>query len=225
MQDEFFKDEALIKKFIATLSTIRMQRYFITCGGDSGAAIKLYHWNTLLSQALYICLQTWEVTLRNRINLVLCSKFGQDWPFSETLIWHLTDKDKRQLEKSIERQCRHREIEKPTADMLVADLSVGFWLSALSSTYDVAYGWEENISAIFPYHKRINRENLNRALKRTASLRNKVAHHEAIFYLDLPARRASIGNMVAGMCPAAAAYMDWHCTFLKIWKQKPNRPT
>ena len=51
-------------------------RYLAWAGGDRERAIELYTLNTRISESLYIPLQSLELSLRNRIHVVMTEAFG-----------------------------------------------------------------------------------------------------------------------------------------------------
>jgi hypothetical protein len=57
----------------------RFARYVTWAGGDREYALALYTLNTQVSEALYIALQTLEVSLRNRIHHVMMAAHGERW--------------------------------------------------------------------------------------------------------------------------------------------------
>ena len=57
----------------------RLAPYFALAGGDKEQGLKLYAWNSALSQALYTPLQGLEITLRNAIGNRLRSTYGPAW--------------------------------------------------------------------------------------------------------------------------------------------------
>jgi hypothetical protein len=54
----------------------RLAPYYALAGGDKELGLKLYAWNSALSQALYTPLQALEVTLRNGIGSRLQATYG-----------------------------------------------------------------------------------------------------------------------------------------------------
>lgn len=224
MQDVFQQDEALEELFLETLTKARLTRYLLKTKGDSKQALALYYWNARLSQSLYISLQTWEVTLRNKMNNFLCWKFKSTWPFKDTRHLQLTGNDARRLTEAISRQRQQRGVAMVTTDAVVADLSAGFWVSLLSKSYDVPYRWRHNCSRVFSYDA-IDRDKAFSLCSDLLDLRNRVAHHEPIFHLPLDQHRNSIDVLLRALCPAAHAFVSSACTFHEVWtdKQLPKK--
>jgi hypothetical protein len=61
------------------VSPERLQRYETIAAGDAVRALRLYMWNTALSESLYGPIQGLEVTLRNKIHQRLRDQFGTRW--------------------------------------------------------------------------------------------------------------------------------------------------
>ena len=75
MQAIFLEDEQNVKAFISALSKPRLTKYLQHTNGGEREALLLYHWNSQLSQALYLPLQSWEIVLRNKINNFFIYKY------------------------------------------------------------------------------------------------------------------------------------------------------
>ncbi len=65
--------------FEATLSLERFSRYLGWAAGDRDRALDLYALNTRLSEVLYTPLQVLQVTLRNRVHVVLTEARHDRW--------------------------------------------------------------------------------------------------------------------------------------------------
>jgi hypothetical protein len=76
VQDEFFEDEDKVNAFVNAISKPRLTKYLQETEGNIQDALKLYLWNSQLSQSLYFCLQTWEIAFRNKMNLFFVFKYA-----------------------------------------------------------------------------------------------------------------------------------------------------
>jgi hypothetical protein len=73
----------------------------IAAKGNKITALSMYHWNTELSQAMYLSVQIWEVALRNRLNTFLERKYGAEWPYDmKVAVRQLTTWDAEKLESA-----------------------------------------------------------------------------------------------------------------------------
>ncbi|MDE2466008.1 MAG: Abi family protein [Alphaproteobacteria bacterium] len=224
MQAVFLESKQRVKDFRIALSEARFKRYLDHAGGNEMAAIMLYHWNCSLAQSLYFSLHMWEISLRNRLNAFLCWKYNADWPYDNTrAVRNLAAKNKGRLADAIERQERQRNVKQAPTGAIVADLSVGFWVSLLGKSYDNPYSWRYNIARIFPNDKSIDRASASKACDLLLDVRNRVAHHEPIFHLKLEQVRKDLDLLLGGMNDAAHAYTGAVCTFWPIWKSGPQK--
>jgi hypothetical protein len=221
MQAIFEGNEHLIGALRGTISEARFARYLQDSNGDQRLGLQLYHWNSSLSQCLYFSVQVWEVALRNKLNVFLCRKYNGVWPYDQRALRQLTRSDKDRLSKTIERQKQERKIHRPTADMVVADLSAGFWVSLLTQSYDVPFAWRYNLTRVLPHNSRLTRDAVSVMCDRILVVRNRIAHHEPIYHLPLDDIRADLATLVAAMCPGADAYATGMCDFGSIWDAKP----
>jgi len=224
MQAIFLGNEERVKAFRETISEARFSRFLKAADGDLFHAIDLYYWNAQLCQCFYMPLQTWEVSLRNRLNSFLIWKYKHGWPHNEVCLRTLKGNEKRRLEEAKDRQRSARNSRKPATDTIVADLSAGFWVALLKQGYEFPFAWQFNASRIFPRAEKADRATYYDICDRLLDLRNRVAHHEPISHLDLPTLHRELMATIADLCPAARAYAEASCSFEKVWRLKPLKP-
>jgi len=222
MQAIFLGNQENIKAFRDSISEARFARYFQAANGNDVVAIEYYHWNSLLSQSLYLPLQTWEITLRNKLNRFLIWKYNAAWPYDQRALRAFTRNENRRLSETKDRLGGPRRASQIPTDSIVADLSAGFWVSLLTKSYDVTFAWRYNLTRIFPHDPRIDRRLASATCDQLLDLRNRVAHHEPIMHLDLVEMRDCLSVMIDGMCSATQAYTESACTFKKVWGAKPS---
>jgi hypothetical protein len=223
MQEQFLDSEPLRKAFINSLSAERFATYNRMAKGDELTAIKIYRWNSELSQSLWFPLQAWEICLRNKLNNFLCWKFNKNWPYDTgRALRQLKVGDQRRLSEARERQEQARKVRPAPLGAIVADLSSGFWVSLLSGGYDVPFVWRSNLPRIFPNDRTLQRPDAWGACDRLLDLRNRIAHHEPILHMPLPQRHAELGRIVAAMCQGTSAYCASSCSFAECWARWPS---
>jgi hypothetical protein len=218
LQDDFLKDETDIEAFIQTVSAARFNRFLKEHSGNKRAAIALYHANAKISQCLYLPMQIWEVSLRNRISSFLCWKYSQNWPRDVRLIRNLSRHEKTRLEDAIERQEAARGKSQVHTDAIVADLSAGFWVGLLTKSYEASFSWKFNFIRVFPGNPDLGRERAHRICSDLLDLRNRIAHHEPVYHLPLQERYADITTIIAALCDRQKAYLQFSSTFTKEWE-------
>ena len=222
MQVFFTKDDQKVNSFKETISDARISRYLRESGGDIHLAMSLYHWNSLLSQSMYLPLQIWEISLRNRLNQFLCWKYNKNWPYDERANRALAGNARRRLNETKERFDPDRRTERVSTNAIVADLSAGFWVSLLTSSHEQPFVWRYNLTRVFPNLENLDRQAVSTMCDQMLVLRNRVAHHEPILHMDLPQRRADLTTLIGAACAASSAYCESACTFEAIWNSKPT---
>lgn len=224
MQAVFSKHEQRVKALRRTLSEPRFARYLRAANGVELNAVYLYHWNCCLAQSLYFSLHIWEIALRNRMNSFLCAKYGADWPYNDArAVRNFTYLDRSRLRKTIDKEERERRASPVPTGVIVADLSAGFWVSQLSKSYELAYSWRKELYRIFPHEPTIQRPAASTICTRLLDVRNRVAHHEPIFQMDLAGIRDDLDRMLAAMCEASFAYASAACMFRSVLNAGPTR--
>ena len=221
MQTDFWNNHLNLQNYIATIGKPRLSKYFHIARGNAHHALQLYHWNIKLSQSLYLPLQCWEIALRNRMNDFLCSKFGQKWHLQKETKRILYPRDIARLDQALKRQ--QQKLQKlPSADQITSDLSAGFWVALLGARYHQAFRWQSNMRrCIFNDISSLDIKWARQSCDDLLALRNRVAHHEPIFHLDLLQHRAALGQLMAGLCAATHAYVEDACTFTHVWQERP----
>jgi hypothetical protein len=222
MQGIFAGKEALANSLASTISTPRLLRYMKEVGGDKVKALSLYHWNTELSQAMYLPVQIWEITLRNRLNVFLQRKYGADWPYdTKVAVRQLTDRDAQKLEEAKKRQQKNRHTRFAPTGAIVADLSAGFWVSLLSDSYEISYGWKTSIGRVFAYDSTLDRAAVHGLCVPLLDVRNRIAHHEPVYHLPLTHLRADAERLVKAMCTGSHHYLAGKCSLALALEAKP----
>ena len=181
------------------LSLPRLRRYIRAAHGDAQAAERLYWWNIEVSAALLGPLHCLELTLRNALHNTLARHHGRpDW-------WEVAPLNERGrgLVDGARRSCRRR-LQRTTPDDVVAELTLGFWVSLLShaSGYDRHF-WVPVLHSAFPYY-RGRRDRLYRDLTSLVLLRNRVMHHEPVHHRHLAADHDTIYRVLGYLSPELA---------------------
>ena len=154
-----------------------MERYF-RLYEDEKRAIDHYRSNIELAESFYPCLSVFEVTLRNALSRELETMAGrEDWysifpttPGLVNLNRYITQAQKQIINRK----------ENVTPAKVIAELTLGFWVSLLNSEYERLL-WK-HLRRAFPYmpkHLR-QRKNVSAPLNSFRTFRNRVFHHESI---------------------------------------------
>lgn len=188
-----------IEEFV---STPRLTRYHDD-GRTAEQAVRLYFWNHELASAFLGPLAILEVTLRNAMHEALSSKYGSEWILDNDLL-PLLDDDRANFDKTITRlrpilKIKNKEL---SPDAVVGSSSLGDWVRLLekgkprSSTYNYEKTlWEAALINAFSNNSDgWGRAQIHGEFNRIRSFRNRIAHHEPIFYRDLTGMMDDIIN-------------------------------
>lgn len=159
-------------------STKRMEKYFASHLDSEERALTHYYCNIAISESLYTSISIYEVALRNSIERELITCFGREnWytilsttPGLETLNKHITT--------AIQQISARGEVFTPSK--LIAELTLGFWVSLFNRRYERIL-WKD-LRRAFPYMpKKIRqRQNIASRLNNFRKFRNRIFHHEPI---------------------------------------------
>jgi hypothetical protein len=216
---ENFKSDNEFNQFIKSLSKPRFAKYLQQANNDVGTAIDLYFWNARLSQSLYSYVQAWEVCLRNKISDFLTWKYGPDWPFKENARRNFKGNDRVKILETIQRLKNEKQSEKIETANIIAGLTAGFWVSQLN--YKAQYAWSYNLNRVFANNKTLNSEDAHAKCSKILLIRNRIAHHEAIYHLNLSEIRMDMSEIVAAMCAPTHKYAETSCTFYQTSADAP----
>lgn len=196
-------------------SAPRIQSYLKATGYQWESALILYTWNTTISSAFYVPLQGLEVLLRNRLNEQLCQKFGKNWFDEEhSLLEEREQYSIRQAIKFLEKKQKQVVLER-----IVPELSFGFWISLLRKQYTHTL-WTPALRHAFKKEK-LTPKVIYKPFSYLNEFRNRIAHHEPIFYRHLEQDYQSIIEQASYLCPDVMSWIDHHNHVLDILKQKP----
>jgi hypothetical protein len=222
MQELFAADENAVKAFRAGLSEERFAPYLQDADGDVVYAINLYLWNIRLSQSFYLPLQMWEILFRNKLNVFLGGRYGRAWPYEARPKREFRTNEYSKLKDARTRQERQRKLKHVPTGAIVADLSSGFWVALLSKAYDIPFAWRNNLSRIFPKGSSLDRATAHALSLDALDLRNRVAHHEPIYCLDITLLRSHLDTLIEAMCPVTNTFVRSACNFDAVWNNPPN---
>ena len=169
----------LTKQFLEKVfSTKRMERYFALYPDDEARAIRHYECNLMLAESLYVSLSVLEVTLRNALCRELETMTGrEDWYAIFPTTPGLRSLNRYITEAAQHIMARHEQI---TPSKIVAELTLGFWVSLLNTEYERTL-WQA-LRRAFPYMPRRERQrrNVSAPLNTFRRFRNRIFHNESI---------------------------------------------
>lgn len=203
------------------LSGARFQRYVDECSGDRGEALRLYEWNSELSQALMHDISHFEVALRNAYDAAIM----QSWPHSThwllhpdspvvTPIWRTREVNgiKRGTDvnevnrKSVDEAIARCGYGRATPGKVIAELSFGFWRQLTTAAMEKTV-WVPYLHRAYP--QRTSRRLIDRDIAAINNLRNRIAHHEPLLptTIDVPATHQAMLACLRTLAPEAHAHV------------------
>lgn len=194
--------------------------------GDEDQALDLYQWNMEISSGFMVPLHIAEISLRNAISEAIANSFGGDWPWSEGFHFSLP-KHKRP------HYCPYRDLMAATEPSknnnlgeVIVELKFSFWQNMLTLRHRERI-WEPNFQRVFPEsltcpQTKTQIKNLHNDVGAIRELRNRVAHHEPIFYKPLEEYNAQIHNLVDLRSKDAAEWLRRIDPVPELLKKRPS---
>lgn len=184
----------------AWLSAPRLAGYRAVSGGTIGEALKLYEWNAAISAAFQRDLSHLEIGLRNACDAVMIATSPRD-------AHRLLDPASPVLRPLVVRRAGGRQIDlndtsraevtaartaagaNAPVGKVIAELGLGFRVHLHDSHHEKTI-WVRHLHHAYPIGSR--RASVHRVLESARLLRNRIAHHEPIFHLDLAVLHARL---------------------------------
>jgi Abi-like protein len=199
---------------IGSLSPDRFAPYLRAMNGNINDALRLYTANVELSEALYPTLHILEIALRSRMGAVLEREHGPQWYLGTRSLTFGTYENKMIQKALTDLSKRHKTA---TSGRMTAELMLGFWVILISKPYERIL-WQKHLPQVFPdapvgtNFVRLLPQ-LRKELKAIKELRNRVSHHEPIWY------RPGLASDHADAC----RLIDWLCTDATVWHRSIDR--
>jgi hypothetical protein len=205
----FFYNALDIANVEASLSRERFATYANATDGDRRRAIALYEWNSAVSAAFYVPLQTVEVAFRNACHRELSILFGPTWPTEQAFLrFNVTfEQDINAARVRLQRSGSIIETSR-----IVSELSFGFWTRLLGRKFEQAL-WIPGLWRVFRYYKRLtgvrpSRPPIAKRFDYLRDFRNRIAHHEPVFARSLGTDYTLLLETAAWMFPGIAEWTD-----------------
>lgn len=172
------------------MSSKRMRRYLNACGGNRRKAQTLYRLNLRLSQEMFTIISCYEVALRNAIDKIMTASFGPDWLrdairpggiFDGPLFSGTT----RIMYKAYNELVANG---KYSCSKMLSAMEFGVWKYMYSAPQYRATG--RRLLNVFPQKPKssaasqYNNQFIYNELDAVNRLRNRIAHHEPICFLQ-----------------------------------------
>ena len=185
---------------VKTISNERLSKYLIEMNNDLDSSLALYEYNTRISEAFYIPLQSLEVCMRNILNKCMSETYGHNW--------FQGDVPELKYEQQNEIYDAYEELgglENTPNGAVIAKLKFAFWVGLIAPHYDATL-WRKSLHKGFRATTGKKRSEVHNRLNAIRRFRNRVAHHEPVFNKDLKTIHDEIIEAISWMCKDTSAW-------------------
>jgi len=195
-----------------TLSTPRFATYLTACNNDVVTALRLYGWNARTASAFLFPLHLFEICVRNAVANAISATYNSDWPWVENFERSLPKPHRPHFSPHQEIQKVRKRHESPRrTGKVIADLKFAFWVSMFTASHEARI-WKPHIKVEFPnapatMSARDLRARIHKVSETVRILRNRIAHHEPIFRLDLIDTYEAIEEIIGYRCGDTLVWM------------------
>lgn len=209
MENNRFFTQQEITDLPKLLSQQRFQRYLEARHDDVDAALRLYQWNLEISGEFLKILHLCEISLRNGVADAISAVHGEEWPWVQGFrISLLSPSRGYSPRRDLETVSNYHQ----TSGKIIAELKFAFWEKMLNANQQSRL-WDTQLSTHFPHldftiGAEHARDTLRQKVYSVRALRNRIAHHEPIFYR--PALRDDFLNIlyvIEARCPISANWI------------------
>lgn len=198
------------------ISQPRLDRYIAAVGNDLDAALDLYEWNILASGAFFESIGALEIALRNamheRLVLWCASNAGEWYDDPKSAFNERTKQDIRVARERVKSKGAEE-----TPGRVVAELNFGFWRYLLTGSYQQDL-WVPCLQHVFTGAKR---QEIEARVANIHELRNRIAHHEAIFARDLSFDYDYLIEVAEHLHPRLAWWVDTRSRVSEVLRARP----
>ena len=140
--------------------------------------------------------------------------YGGQWFRNNSLL------DGDELRMAQDAECKLQERgQTPTSGKIVAELGLGYWVGLFANRYDEKL-WRRYLCRAFV--PRPSRGDLFADLDRLRTLRNRIAHHEAIYQRRLSDDYQRVEKVTRGLSPSTWSWVDHHSRVPEILARRPD---
>lgn len=178
----------------------RFARYLKYCQNNKKAALELYAYNMQISSAFIPALNVLEIVLRNAIAEQIVKLYGIEWNKNKAFINTLPNHYRIKLSDL--------SIKYDDYNKIIPELGLGLWGSMLRKKY-IHTICKGDLCQIFPHLPHdINATYLHQNVEKIRLLRNRIAHYEPIFHLDLLLNYTNILDIIKWRCNITSAWLN-----------------
>lgn len=197
-----------------SLSDKRFLAYLKKAGFNETYAFNLYLYNARISKAFLFPLHILEVSLRNRINEIFKINYGEDWANHSNFQSILTFESLSNLEVALCRASQNK------TENVISELSFDFWSNLFRPEYD-RYFWQKNMKFLISNHL-VTRKVFQKIIKEINKFRNRIAHHEPIYYLNISELHSQLIEVIGWISQETGYWVKHHSTVNEILRTSPS---
>ena len=206
---------ASIESLKGSLSEKRYQTYRNMASNEE-EAFALYIFNAEISKSLLFPLSVVEVTIRNAVDNCIIKSFGENWHDEIKFRRLLNEKSLSALDKAIE------VVGKSDHNKVVAQLTFDFWSNLFRDEYSEF--WRTRATVAFPNlpHGE-GRSSIKPIVKSVNWLRNRIAHHEPVFQLNIIDEFNKIKDLINYKCSSTLNWMVHYSNVDITFREGPEK--
>lgn len=209
---------------VTHLSHPRLATYLRRCHGDEDRALALYRANASIGGTAYIAIHYFEVIVRNALDREL-QRWNQatngtaDWTMAPAPLLEavLTRERLYAARRDAARAAQGRRA--VTHDDVLVRFTLGAWrglLPTLRNRWKQTL-WEEALQHSFANRQGVRTDQIVQSVSIVYDLRNRIAHHEPIFALDLRGKRRAMRDVLNSISPTARRWFVEHEPLSPRW--------
>ena len=174
----------------------RFNEYMVAANHDVMAARELYEWNVAVSAAFFEVISQVEVVLRNAVDRILrplevpeSARFevGSGWWFANPAFLN-EEFELAYYEAALRHLGGKKKAKSASRDKVFSSMTFGIWESIFGKSHEQLF--RSHLVYAFPNRTRkgFKRDVVYKNVRNLRNLRNRIAHHQAIFDLPLEER-------------------------------------
>lgn len=216
-------DDDIVDRVEWFVSQPRFEPYQQSAGGDRRIAVQLYQWNVALAAACFEAFHYVEIVVRNAIDRQLALRFTESRRGIPWFMLQIVDdqKARKALEESVGRVRARLRAQNPGRDgreQIVAGTDLGFWIELLHGAYENL--WREAVHKAFPGSSG-RRKDVLTVLEMLRVFRNRLAHHDSLLLVDVPAHLDEMYRVLGWIDPVAKRWLERNERITAIYTERP----
>ena len=208
------------------ISQRRFDEYMVAANQDADSARELYEWNLAVSGSFFELISHVEVALRNAVDKILeplevteTARVGvrHGWWFASSTF--LTEHDLKF--HTAARKHLGDKADSASRDKLLASMTFGIWDAVFGPSYEQMF--RKHLVYAFPKRGAgFKRETVQKNILALRNLRNRIAHHQAIFDLPLEERYEQAMELLAWIDPDLKEWVSGLCRVRGLLDVRPR---